>query len=199
VSLERRTGTVESVPDEGTVTEDSPRPTDGQVLEAAFQLTGAKGLHVRHEEEGRSLDAYRCELEAALDHPANAADLAVIDSARRARGMIFLLTRKCLNRGIATRRGEVRGWVAELRAWMRLEADLLARLAFRAEPKPVQDLRALWNFRAEKRSGSGDPPRDDPRAPEPTDLARAPQPANGAAVSGGGRGGTNSYGDTPDS
>ncbi len=109
-----------------------PRAPVDPTVAAAFNLVGVRMLPEKYAEEAAVLDAYRRELEASLEHqPPRPDELALVDSARRARSMILLLTRKVYRRGLVSRKGFIRAEVGELRAWLRLEADILNRLTFK--------------------------------------------------------------------
>lgn len=166
---------------------DPDQATDAELLDQAFALTGAGKLPAVRAEEGRILDIYRAELEDALDHSPTPADLAILDSVRRCRSFVLLLTRKAYGRGTTTRQGEVRGTVTELRQWIRLEADLLGRLAFRSElPETLAGYLESRGVRPQEpaegtNAGSGQAAPRDPAEHGGEATQTAPGPAPGAA------------------
>jgi hypothetical protein len=121
-----------------------------------------------------AVQGWVADLEADLTEPPSAADKSILASLARLALLELRLSRSVFVKGAVRKTGEVRPAIVELRQVVRLKADLLARLSFRAGPKPVQDLRTLWSGAGEPEDGERSGP--DPGASPDGDRPRAPAP-----------------------
>lgn len=115
-------------------------------------LAGASPVPGLQAQEVAALAEWVTALEADLAEPPTAADLSLLGSIARTAYLELRLSRVVFDRGVTSNRGaKVKPALTELRAMIRLKADLLARLSFKREPQKVPGIRERWGA-----GGNGD-------------------------------------------